>query len=192
MKGRSFLAIVGVIAGGALTAHPAWGQTIVSRGVGLAHDCFIYAKAGNQPRDGITVCNEALKREMLSVKDRAATHDNRGVMLNALGQMDNASWDFNESIRLDPSLGDPHVNLGVVLIRKGRHQEALDSINRGLALGMSFPHIGYFDRGVAYEMMGQFREAYYDYKKVLELDPNYAPAIERLKYFTVTRAPAKS
>lgn len=181
-----------IAAAGLLMAYPAWGQTIVSRGVGLAHDCFIYAKAGNQPRDGITVCNEALKREMLSVKDRAATHDNRGVMLNALGQMDNASWDFNESIRLDPSLGDPHVNLGVVLIRKGRHQEALESINRGLALGMSFPHIGYFDRAVAYEMLAQYREAYYDYKKVLELEPDYAPATERLKYFTVTRVPAKS
>jgi len=188
MKVRALIVTAALVS----AAYPAWAQTIVSRGVGLAHDCFVYAKAGNQPRDGIRVCNEALKREMLSVKDRAATHDNRGVMLNALGQMDNASRDFDESIRLDPSLGDPHVNLGVVLIRKGRHQEALDSINRGLELGMSFPHIGYFDRAVAYEMMGMFREAYYDYKKVLELEPDYAPATERLKYFTVTRVPAKS
>lgn len=188
MKVRAFL----IVAAGLLGPSPAWSQTIVSRGAGLAHECFLYAKAGNQLRDGITACNEALKREALSVKDRAATHDNRGVMLNALGQMDNASWDFNESIRLDPELGDPHVNLGVVMIRKGRHQEALDSINLGLALGMSFPHIGYFDRAVAYEMMGRFREAYYDYKKVLELEPDYAPAAERLKYFTVTRGPAKS
>lgn len=191
MKVRAFI-VVAAISAAYPALQPAWGQAIVSRGVGLAHECFVYAKAGNQPRDGITACNEALRREPLSVKDRAATHDNRGVMLNALGQMDNASWDFNESIRLDPELGDPHVNLGVVLIRKGRHQEALDSINRGLELGMSFPHIGYFDRAVAYEMMGKFREAYYDYKKVLELEPDYAPATERLKYFTVTRVPAKS
>ncbi|RZI72713.1 MAG: hypothetical protein EOP38_30705, partial [Rubrivivax sp.] len=162
MKVRALLIVGTATVAAALLSGPVSGQTIVSRSVGLAHECFVYAKTGGQVRDGITVCNEALKREMLSAKDRAATHDNRGVLLNALGQVDNASWDFNQSIRLDPELGDPHVNLGVVLIRKGRYQEALDSINRGLDLGMSFPHIGYFDRAVAYEMMGKFREAYYD------------------------------
>lgn len=177
------LAAAGIVA----TPHIARGQAIVSRGVGLAHDCFIYAKVGNQPRDGVMACNEALRREMLSVADRAATHDNRGVLLSAIGRSDEAVWDFNQAIKLDPSLGDPHVNLGSVLIRKGRYQEALDSINRGLDLGMSYAHVGYFDRGVAYEMMGKFKEAYFDYKKVLELEPSYTPAAERLKYFTVTR-----
>lgn len=178
------LAAAGMIA----APHTAKGQAIVSRGVGLAHDCYIYAKIGNQPHDGVIACSESLKREMLSRSDRAATHDNRGVLLAAVRRVDEAVWDFNQAIKLDPTLGDPHVNLGSVLIRKGRYQEALDSINRGLDLGMSFAHIGYFDRGVAYEMMGKFKEAYFDYKKVLELEPNYAPATERLKYFTVTRA----
>jgi hypothetical protein len=40
-------------------------------------------------------------------------------------------------------------------------------------------------------MLGRYKEAYYDYKKVLELEPNFAMASERLKDFVVTRVPAK-
>ena len=62
------------------------GQTIVSMGKGHAHDCFAYAKAGVDPLDGRDVCNQALKNEVLNIKDRAATYDNRGVMLDQLGK----------------------------------------------------------------------------------------------------------
>jgi tetratricopeptide (TPR) repeat protein len=175
----------------ALTAG-AQAQTIVTHGVGLAHDCYIYAKAGNDPRSGIEVCNEALKREMLITKDRAATHDNRGVILDTMGRVDEAADDFNAAIRLDPKLGDPYVNLGSMLIKKQQYEAALDHINKGLDLGLNFPHIGYYDRAVAEQLMGRYKEAYYDYKKVLELEPNYQAATERLKDFTVTTVPRKA
>lgn len=169
------------------TAH---GQSIVSHGVGLAHDCFVMAKIGRDARGGVDVCNQALQREMLTPKDQAATHDNRGVLLDLLGKTDEAEDDFHIAIRLDPGLGDPHVNLGSVLIKKGRLEEALVEINKGLELGSSFPHIGYYDRAVAEQRLGRYREAYYDYKKVLELEPSYSQAEERLKDFVVVRKPA--
>jgi tetratricopeptide (TPR) repeat protein len=57
---------------------------------------------------------------------------------------------------------------------------------------MGYPHIGYYDRAVAEQMLGRYKEAYYDYKKVLELEPNFTMASERLKDFVVTRVPAKA
>jgi tetratricopeptide (TPR) repeat protein len=173
-------------AGMAALATGASAQTIVTRGVGLAHDCYIYAKAGTDPHAGVETCNEAIKREMLTLKDQAATHDNRGVMLDALGRVDEAAEDFNIAIRMDPKLGDPYVNLGSMLIKKKQYEAALDHINKGLDLGMSFPHVGYYDRAIAEQMMGRYKEAYFDYKKVLELVPDYQAATERLKDFTVT------
>ena len=170
---------------------PAQAQTIVSMGKGLAHDCFAYAKAGVDPYDGVEVCNQAIDNEPLTVKDRAATYDNRGVMLDQLGRLEKASADFQQSMALDPKLGDPYVNLGSVMIKQKRYDEALASINKGLELGVSFPHIGYYDRAVAYQLLGRFKEAYYDYKKTLELEPNFTQASERLKDFVVTRVPAK-
>ncbi len=170
---------------------PAQAQTIVSMGKGLAHDCFAYAKAGVDPYDGVSVCNQSIENEALTIKDRAATFDNRGVMLDQLGRIEKASQDFQQSMALDPKLGDPYVNLGSVLIKQKRYDEALESINKGIELGMSFPHIGYYDRAVAYQLLGRFKEAYYDYKKTLELEPNFTQASERLKDFVVTHVPPK-
>jgi len=79
-----------------------------------------------------------------------------------------------------------------MLIKQGQHQAALDQINTGINLGMSLPHIGYYDRAVAEQMLGRYKEAYYDYKKVLELEPNFIMASERLKDFVVTRVPANA
>jgi len=180
---------IALILAAALTA-PASAQTVVSHGAGLSHDCYMMARTGRSPRDGVETCSQTLKEEALTAKDKAATYDNRGVMLDALGRTDEAADDFQRAIVLDPSLGDPHVNMGSILIKRRQYADALDSINEGLALGMSFPHVGYYDRAIAEEMLGRFKEAYYDYKKVLELQPGYAGAEERLKDFIVTTKPA--
>ncbi|HYS45188.1 MAG TPA: tetratricopeptide repeat protein [Rhizomicrobium sp.] len=182
--------LLAVLALGPLSTARA--QTIITIGSGLAHDCFLHAKAGNQLIEGVSICDRALEHDVLSKKDRAGTYDNRGVMLDMLGRTERAAEDFNMAITLDPALGDPYVNLGAMLIKKGQHEAALEQINKGMDLGMGFPHIGYYDRAVAEQMLGRYKEAYYDYKKVLELEPNFAMASERLKDFVVTRVPANA
>ena len=192
MKVRYIASFGAFLAASLLAAAPAaQAQVVVTLGTGLAHDCFLHAKAGTNLQEGVHVCNLALDHDPLSRKDRAGTHDNRGVLLDLMGRTQQAADDFNASIALDPSLGDPYVNLGAMLIKKGQHEEALSQINKGIDLGMAYPHIGYYDRAVAEQMLGRFKEAYYDYKKVLEIDPNFAMASERLKDFVVTRVPPK-
>lgn len=185
----AFLA-VSLLAAGAV-GTPSKAQVVISVGSGQAHECFLHAKSGANLDEGVTVCTAALEHDVLAKKDRAGTYDNRGVLHDMLGHTEQAREDFNASIALDPTLGDPYVNLGAMLIKQGQHQEALVQINKGLDLGMAYPHIGYYDRAVAEQMLGRFKEAYYDYKKVLELEPNFAMASERLKDFVVTRVPAK-
>jgi tetratricopeptide (TPR) repeat protein len=177
-----FGAVLGVIAASATVQA----QTVLTVGSGLAHDCFVHAKTGSQLREGAVICNQALNHDILSKKDRAGTYDNRGVILDMLGRTEEAAADFNQAIALDATLGDPYVNLGAMLIKKGQHEEALNHINKGIDLGMAFLHIGYYDRAVAEQLLGRFKEAYYDYKKVLELEPDFKMASERLKDFTVT------
>ena len=184
VSGLLFGALFGIIATGAQA------QVVMTIGNGRAHDCFVQAKTGGQPRAGVAVCNQALMHDTLNKQDRAGTYDNRGVLLDLLGRTDEARDDFNMAIALDPKLGDPYVNLGAMLIKQGRHEEALGQINKGLDLGMSFTHIGYYNRAVAEQILGRYKEAYYDYKKVLEIEPNFKMASERLKDFTVTRTPA--
>lgn len=173
-----------------LATTTAQAQVTVTVGTGLAHDCFLHAKSGVNLQEGVRTCQGALEHEALERRDRAATYDNRGIILDLQGRTQAAADDFNNAIALDPTLGDPYVNLGAMLIKNGQHEEALNQINKGLALGMSFPHIGYYNRAVAAQLLGRYKEAYYDYQKALELEPDFAAARERLKDFVVTRVPA--
>ena len=189
---RSLLLLGVALLAAAVIPKSVQAQTVVTMGKGYAHDCFIYAKAGTDPYDGVEVCNQAIKFETMGLKDRAATYDNRGVMLDLLGRGDKAAEDFRQSMALNPELGDPYVNLGSVQIKQKRFDEALDNINKGIELGVSFPQFGYYDRAIAYQLLGRYKEAYYDYKKSVELEPSFSAAEERLKDFTVIRAPSKT
>lgn len=173
-------------------ALPASAQTIVSAGSTMAHQCFLFAKSGVKPRDGVEICNASLRNDPLNARDKAATYGNRGVLLSAMNEVDEAEADFKAAIRWDATLGDPYVNLGSMLIRKRQYPEAIEQINKGLELGMSFPQIGYYDRALAYDYLGRYKEAYADYKKTLEYDPGFKLASERLKDFIVTRSVGQS
>ena len=159
-------------------------------GAGMAHDCFIAAKAGTDPRGGIAVCNSALAEELLSTRARAGTYVNRAVMKVALGQIDDALADYNSGLSLDPELGDGYVDRGAALIMLKRYDEALADIDKGIGLGQTYEHVGYYNRGVAEFFLGRIAQSYHDFKKASQIAPEFIPAREQLKNFVVTRVPA--
>ena len=161
-------------------------------GSGLAHDCFVMAKAGTDPRGTIATCTMALQEEALDTHARAGTHVNRGVMEVALGRIDEAMADYDEALTLNPDLGDAYVDRGAALIFLKRYDEAMADINKGIGLGQTYEHVGYYNRGVAEYFQGKISESYYDFKKALEIAPEFTQAREQLKNFVVTkvRAPA--
>lgn len=159
-------------------------------GAGLAHDCFIAAKVGTDPRRGIAVCDEALVEQALDAHSRAGTYVNRAVMKMALGRVNDAMADYNSGLTLYPALGDGYVDRGAALIALKRYDEAMIDINKGIGLGQSYEQIGYYNRGVAEFYLGQVTQSYHDFKKALEIAPDFTPAREQLKNFVVTRKPS--
>ena len=162
-------------------------QILVSIGNSRARSCYLAAKNGFASNDLIKLCSSSLDEENLSPKDRAATYDNRGIIENRLGRLDNALSSYAAAIMIDASLGDAYVNRGLVLIRQKKYEDALTEINKGIGLGMAFLHIGYYNRAVAEELLGRYRDAYYDYMHTLELEPGFTAAQERVKLFRVIR-----
>jgi tetratricopeptide (TPR) repeat protein len=162
-------------------------QIVVSIGNSRARSCYLAAKNGFASDDLIKLCSSSLDQENLSPKDRAATYDNRGIIENKLGRFDQALSSFAAAIMIDASLGDAYVNRGTVLIRQKKYEDALSDINKGIGLGMAFLHIGYYNRAVAEELLGRYRDAYYDYMHTLELEPGFTAAQERVKLFRVIR-----
>ena len=65
----------------ATLAAASWAQAAVTvLGNGVAHSCYQFAEYGGNPTDGMNTCTFALEQTTLSVRDRAATYVNRGIL----------------------------------------------------------------------------------------------------------------
>lgn len=153
-------------------------------GPGPAQECYDFAENGGDMKEGILRCTFALS-SALSVGDRAATYVNRGVIHLGLHDNEQALADINSGIGLDPTLGDAYIDRGAAAMALGRYDEALSDLNKGITLGPHRPQIAYYDRAIIDERNGDIRAAYDDYKKALELEPNFTPAAVELKRFRV-------
>jgi tetratricopeptide (TPR) repeat protein len=164
------------------------GAAVTVLGQGPAQECFHIAEYGGDARDGINTCTYALDT-LLSPTDRAATFVNRGVLRLSLHQDDRALADIDAGLAIAPDLGDAYVDRGAVSIALGRYDDALADLNRGIALGPHRPQVAYYDRAIIYEQQGDIRSAYNDYKKALDIAPDFEPAANELKRFRVVQKP---
>lgn len=171
----------------AACAAPAAQAAVTVLGNGVAHSCYQFAELGGNPVDGISACNFALEQTALSVKDRAATFINRGILRVRKDDTDGALADYNRGLAMDSALGEGYVDRGAIMIVLRRYDDALTDIDKGITLGANRPQIAYYDRAIADEALGNIRAAYEDYKKALEIQPDFALASEQLARFRVVR-----
>jgi tetratricopeptide (TPR) repeat protein len=175
----SLLAALGAVA----PAHAA----VTVLGNGLAAGCYQAAEFGADPKTGIGTCTTALGDENLTVQDRAATYVNRGILKARFGNTAGALADCDQGLSLNARMGEGYVDRGTVLMVLQRYPDALADINRGISMGAHKPQIAYYDRAIVNEAMGDVRGAYLDYKKAIELEPDFTLAHTQLARFKVIR-----
>jgi tetratricopeptide (TPR) repeat protein len=163
-------------------------------GGSIAHGCYQAAMRGGTLANE-QICTLALDDISLSLRNRAATYVNRGVVRTGLRRFEAALSDYDQAIamgqRLSPvDLAITHVDRASVLNAVGRYNEAIEDANKGLSLGTPKPEIAYYNRALAEDYLGNFRAAYYDYKQALALAPGFMPAAEQLRRFRVETRPA--
>ena len=88
---------------------------------------------------------------------------------------------------MDGAHGEGYIDRGATYLAMQRYQDALEDINKGIEMGSNKPHIAYYDRAIAHEALGNVRAAYQDYKKAVEIEPDFALASEQLSRFKVVR-----
>jgi tetratricopeptide (TPR) repeat protein len=159
-------------------------------GGGYAQDCH---DAAERAADGLSVaqeaasaCDLALGLQHLSRSDRAATLVNRGIVFLAKRDFATARRDFDAAVDAQPGLAGAYANRGAALIGMGRPADGILDIDRGLALGSPEPEKAYFNRGLAHESLGDLKAAYFDYRKALQIRPDWAPPTREFARFTVT------
>jgi tetratricopeptide (TPR) repeat protein len=157
-------------------------------GPGPARACFDAANSGRADMSALLDCDAAISSQELNARDRAATVVNRGVIYLLRKDARRALQDFDLAISWRPELGEAYVNRGAALILQGDYQGAITSISRGIELGAEDPHEAYFNRAIAHEKLDDMRAAYADYRRAIELKPDWALPQQELARFTVTSA----
>ena len=171
-------------------AAPAQGAVTVIGG-GLARACYEaveYTKVSGEK--AIDICDMALEQESLTKRNRAATLTNRGILFMRLGQHQRALVDYNRSIRLMPELLESKVNQGAALYGLGRYEEAMTALNAGIYTdSVDARAVGFYNRALCYEKLGDLQSAYEDFRKALETQPAFKQAADQMARFTVVEAP---
>lgn len=172
----------------AFNAAPASAAVSVLNG-SLANSCYQAAEFGGPSSEGIRLCTLALDETALLPRDRAATLINLGIVRSRSDDPEGALDSYNRGLALDPSLGEGYVDRGATEIVLKDYKAAVADITKGLSLNANKPEIAYYDRAIANEALGNIRDAYIDYKKAVELSPDFALATEQLSRFKVVRKP---
>lgn len=133
----------------------------------------------------LELCTLAIKNgEAASI---AGSYNNRGVLYFHEGLLPEALTDFEEAIRRDATLAIAHINRGYALVALGRWAESITAFDSGIALGSTESAKAHYNRGIAHEELGQVREAYNDYSKAAELEPEWEAPKRELERFIVKR-----
>ena len=167
------------------------GASVTRLGSSAAFMCYQAAEYHGDFHAGLAECNHALTEDLLSKRDRASTLVNRGIVKVNLNDYAGALADYNAAIEMIPNLAEAYVDRGLLYVRQRETQlEAIADITKGLELGTRDEAAAYHGRAFAYEAVGRVADAYRDFKKAAELNPNWAAPRNELKRFTVHRTNA--
>ena len=103
----------------------------------------------------------------------------QGAAAMRAGDSAGAEKAFREAVRLAPELPDAHLDLGLVLAREGKLDEATASVRQALALNPKQPGAHMF-LGIFLSQSGHQEEAEGELKEELALDPKNVEALSWL------------
>jgi tetratricopeptide (TPR) repeat protein len=150
-----------------------------------AKECYLSAQFAIQmqstSRSEIAACTRSLTIEKLSLRDKAATFVNRGVLYVAMEEYQSAIEDYASAMKLHPDFGAIYVNRGNLFFLGESYDSAILEYSKALDLNVRQDHVAYLNRGMAYEKLGKLYAAETDYRQAIELAPEWALAKNKLE-----------
>ena len=158
------------------------------------------------PSDTANATKGGVVRALTPEQQNALQHNERGLQFFSKGKLDGAVKEYQEAIRSDPKLAPAHNNLGSAFFAAGRFEEAVAAFRRACELdadyGQAFFNLAlaqiklghekeanemldaalraYNSAGEAHLKAGRLKEAEEAFRGMLQIDPEYAPALIRL------------
>lgn len=158
------------------------------------------------PSDSTKATKGGVVSALTPEERKALEHNERGLEFFSKGKLDDAIKEYDEAIRLDPKLAAAHNNLGSVYFAGGRFEEAAAAFRHAGELdadyGQAFFNLAlaqiklgrekevnealdaslraYVSAGEAHLKAGRLKEAEEAFRGMLQIDPEYTPALLRL------------
>ena len=146
-------------------------------GGSYARNCFMSATLAIQmnsaTKENVQECDQAILHGRLTRKDLLATYVNRGILYGAMEEYQKALKDYRTAVDLDPETGEVYVNLGNLYLLSKKFDVAIEQYTTAIELSLAKNHIAHFNRAMAYENNKEFDSAEADYRRAIELSPEW-------------------
>ena len=94
---------------------------------------------------------------------------------NLKGQPDEAIFDFNKALEINPNIAEAYSGRGATYVQKGQLDQAISDLNKALEINPKIAE-AYVNRGLVYMDKGQHDQTISDCTKALEINPNILEA----------------
>jgi hypothetical protein len=104
-----------------------------------------------------------IERALVGNERQPDFHNNLGLVLQRLGEVDRAIWCFEQARVLKPDYVEAHSNLGLALQDQRRYEEALACFDRALALRPEFAE-AHWNCALLYLLNGDYERGWREYE----------------------------
>jgi type IV pilus biogenesis/stability protein PilW len=163
------LAAILVLAGSSACAH---GASAKDKEAAIVQtDLGAEAVSAGRAQEALKAYDDALRYD----PDLAEAHMGRGVVLElAFGRMEEAEAEYRKAILLKPGLAEAHNNLGQLLARTGRLEEAVREFDTASSIMLyREPWVARCNKGQALWRMGKKEEGLAEMRACLNFQPRY-------------------
>jgi len=137
-----------------------------------ARKCSLSAGLPISNESDISICTNAINNKAIGRENLVSTYLNRGMIYTKLGQLENASGDFDKAEVIADSLGDIYFSRAILESYRYNYTKMSELILKAIDNNVRDKEKAYYFLAGAYELNFEFDKAREAYQNSLELNPN--------------------